>query len=401
MKSSTRSAAEKKKKPSRPTSASSPTSYLSKLERSRKRMSLLTLSILKDVKKRQNLAREIARIKDSQGKLEIENIKVEGELKKTVDRYSEEIKLDSLLASKITDILLESSKIAQRREIYGKKIISFFKMRGIHSMSIVGAGRMGGWFARYFRCLGIQVYLFDKNSDFARKRALELDCSIARDVQSLLQSDLIVVAIPISETMSEIRKLLYGTNEGVQTKGIIEVSSIKGEISSQRIERPRVPIISIHPLFGASAPLFARNMIAVIKPDNARDKSGLRLIKQIFPHYDVLQISAREHDKDMAVLLSLPHLFAIVFADVVSRNGFSKTRSKLVTPSYSAMKEFATRTLSENPDVYFEIQAKNKFARGVIKNLADSLDRISHYLESDDKAKFRELFQKASNKNVI
>jgi prephenate dehydrogenase/chorismate mutase len=372
------------------------------LEHLRQEILIITESIMKLAKSRQEIATRVAEVK-SLGGLQVEDLEVEKKLKEHVSEYVAKIGLDKRIALEIIDILLDASKIAQRRRIFEQRIISFLREYKIGSISIVGAGKMGGWFASYFRALGRKVILLDRRISFAKKRAEELGCEFANDIHTIArQSGLIFVAVPMSRTSQEIRRLqetLDRAGTKYRCKAIIETSSVKSEVLRRSFKRSKVPIISIHPLFGESAPHFAKNTIAVIKSGETQKHSfSLAFVKHLFPQFNIFEIRAEAHDKQMALMLSLPHTLALAFGDVSTRNSTLINNKRMVTPSYSAMKDFASKVFSENPDVYYEIQSMNKFTPKVLQKLGVSIAMLSRYFEQGERLKFKKLFYETKRK---
>lgn len=365
------------------------------LEHLRQEISTATDSILKLAKRRQDLATRVAQIKSSQG-LPIEDLMVEGRLKEHVSEYTQKIGLDKKLALEIIQVLLDASKTAQRKKIFEDRILSFLDSNKLQTISILGAGRMGGWFAGYFKSLGRKVILFDRRISFAKKRAKELGCEFANDIHTLAEeSDLVLVAIPISKTSDEIRRLQDAlTRKGQENrcKVIIEISSIK-----TKVLRPsfisKVPIISIHPLFGESARYYANNTVAVIiSRESKKDRLSLDFTKHLFPQFQVLGLRAEAHDKQMALMLSLPHILALAFGNVAARKSSFISDKRIVSPSYTTMKQFAAKALSEDSDVYYEIQSINKFTPLVLQQLEVSIETLRKYLEHGERRKFKKFF---------
>jgi prephenate dehydrogenase len=332
-------------------------------------------------------------------RLQIHNAEVEKRLGTMVERYAETIGLDKELASRITDVLVDFSKKSQREQVYRSKITSFLRKNKIETVSVIGAGRMGGWFAKYFKQLGIEVTLIDTNTKLARKRAKELGCSFARDIAAA-KSDLVLLAIPISQTFDEIESL-QRTTDSKQCRAIIEISSVKGKGLDQISSRDsRIPVISIHPLFGSSAEPFGKNSLVVIQ--TTRNDGAMRnFVMNLFPQFEFAFLNAKAHDKQMALMLSLPHVLALAFADVISRDS-KLIGAPLTTPSYAALQELAAKVFSENSRVYFEIETRNEFTTRVLRHLKQSIRLLSSYFEKGSEPEFTKFFEtrKAKIKSV-
>lgn len=360
----------------------------------------ITESIMILAKKRQELANEVATIKDASG-IPIENLEVERQLRCEVNKLAQSIGLEETFAGRMLDLLLDFSKSSQRKEIFQSKILSFLNSEKIESILVIGSGRMGGWIASYFRGLDRKVALFDKKVSFARRRAKELDCDSLSEIQNALNFDLVFIAVPISETRGVLSNLSNLIQKGARCRAIIEASSIKD--ASRHFEvapDDLIPIIHIHPLFGPLANNFGRNAIVVIKRErpskNDRFPGGYNFARKLFPQFDILELDAESHNRQMALLLTLPHALAFAFLDVASRY---KGRLKISTPSFDIMNDFAAKVLGENPDVYFEIQSMNKFSPEVLRDLMESIVRLSHYFQNDERIKFRRKFFKKKISN--
>jgi prephenate dehydrogenase/chorismate mutase len=354
-------------------------------------------------KARATLAAKIADVKESEG-VPIEDLKVEEKLRARISKYASRVGLDQTLASDLVAVLLDSSKRIQRNRVYGKRIMSFLRGSNIDQVSIVGAGRMGGWLARYFRSLGLRVVLFDRQVRLARKIAKEFDCAFVANREAIVASDLVFVAIPVSETAREIKQLIRAKKKSSSSpQAIIELSSVKEKVCNE-IEYGKIPIVSIHPLFGASAHPYDRHSIAVVVHNSSRasnDDYGFNLVKHLFPQFNVVKLDAESHDRQMALMLSLPHTMSLAFGDVVARNFSSKrNESAPKTPSYMAQLEFAKRgILSESPEVYYEIQSANKFTPRVLQELLGSIERILNYIkDGEGEKKFAGFFERTRKK---
>ena len=271
------------------------------------------------------LSRKIASIKDAQN-LPVENLNAEARLKHSVKIYAEKIGLDVGIAGKITSCLVEHSKVVQRKAIYERRIKRNLSNSRIQSISVVGAGRMGCWFASYFKQFGIKITIFDKKRSVARKQADLLGVEFANSIGEILQSDIAIVSVPIGETYSVITSILSNANDS-RCRAIIEVSSIKNNLSRKlaRKEKQTIPVISIHPLFGGSAVSLDRNSIVFIRDSWSNNKEGqtdLALISTLFPHYSIAVMSSLEHDELMALLLTLPHMLLMGFGRIVADSKF-------------------------------------------------------------------------------
>ena len=355
------------------------------LEHLRAEIREVTKSIFNLAKARQNLSEKVALIKESKG-LAIQDMQVESRLMDSMETYATGIGLDPRLAREITKVMIESSKSAQRRAIYLVKIKEHLDSHSIKQVGIVGAGRMGGWFASYFKPLVRRVELFDADKEFGRRRARELGCNFSGSLRRIAASDLIIVAVPISKTLAETKLLLKQAESKQTSTRIIEISSIKEGVFGAIGKSPT--LYSIHPLFGSSADQFADNSLILV--DSGREKED-DFLRPLFPHFRILNLKAREHDKLMTLMLSLPHALALTFASIASEEK-NQLPNAISSPSYDSLLQVAKKTLSENPKIYYEIQSMNRHNQEMFREIKNSVARLDALISGGDYSKFGKFF---------
>jgi chorismate mutase/prephenate dehydrogenase len=361
----------------------------------------VTKSIIDLVGAREKLSEQVARIKQRRG-LPIENLKVESNLAIEVGAYAKSVGVSESLAKAILAEILDSSKVIQREQYYSRSIREFLEAQGIRTAGIIGAGRMGGWFASYFSHIVPKVLVFDSHSQKAKNLAKRIG-SRARNKTTLeaiaQEADIFVVCVPIGKTVPMIRRL---HNLCQPNRVIIEITSVKAPISLSGLladKSRKAKILSLHPLFGPDANPFGSNLMVYIKPSSSG--SDASFVSHLFPHYKILTLTPDEHDRAMAYILGLAHILALSFAKVVSENTELQARlqSGLIGPSFERIVQLSSRVLSENPNVYYEIQSLNKHNAKMLSQLEDSLKELKH--SRSDRGKFKKIFASAKGKTVF
>jgi len=362
------------------------------LAKSRDEIRAVTKSILDLAKARQELSLVVSRNKVLLGQ-SITNLGVEQKLLTDSADYAKSIGLDENLAQSLVQDLIRFSKFAQAKEVYGGSIRKFLDSRSIKTVSIVGAGRMGTWFARYFTDLSLQVLLYDEKPERARKRARDLGVETADDLKAVIESDLIIASVPISKTSELVSEIFKLADANSRAPIVIEISSVKNEVGlsgllDENTEDKKIRLYSVHPLFGSSAYSFDQNTFIQSSP---KDTS---LMRGLFPQAIVVSLDWREHDRLMAVFLTLPHVLALVFADALQN--YKKLLSQevnLTAPSFHHMLELSNRVLGEEPGVYFEIQASNPNSKQAISDVMNSLLKIEKAIKN--RSEFVAMFDQA------
>jgi prephenate dehydrogenase/chorismate mutase len=374
--------------------ASEITTAKSSLAKSREEIRAITKSILDLANARQKAALKVSGDKALLGEA-VANLEIENKLMSESLDYARSIGLDEDLAKSLVIQLFKFSKIAQNRDIYSKQVKQFLDSKNIRKICIVGAGRMGVWFAKYFRDLSVTVNLYDHKAGKAKEKAAEIGASHFDDFDKVVESDFIIVSVPISKTCKVIHEIISLKNKSpTRDLRIVEISSVKNEIGSSGILNSAVEgvsIYSIHPLFGASAHPFDSNSIVQSFPKDTTFLRGL------FPHFTVVMLEWKEQDKLMGLFLSLPHALALVFSDAIQHDQTQWVDALgLSGPSYSHMLELSRKVLSEDPEVYFEIQASNPNSVKVLSDAMNSLLKLEKALKS--RSDFVEFFETSRRK---
>ncbi|MGI0090903.1 MAG: prephenate dehydrogenase/arogenate dehydrogenase family protein [Nitrososphaerales archaeon] len=360
----------------------------------REEMRDITRSILDLARARQNISRRIAEVKESAGQ-DIENHAVEEKLSSDMIHYARSLDIDEDLAKSVVEVLIDYSKVAQRKEIYLKSIKAHLRSNNIKTVSIIGAGRMGSWFANYFLETGTRVVLFDKvrhDSTNARELVMGRICKYAKTFEDVTRSDLVIVSVPIKSTPGEIRKLVKYARENQQrTMKIIEISSVKNEmVRANLFKKSTIPsnleIYSIHPLFGPNANPYSVNSMISIKP------TGQSFVNGLFPQYRMFRMDSQSHDKLMGTMLTLPHAHALAFADSIVKRS-EEIPEQISSPSFDYILDLAKRVLRESERVYYEILSTNPYSVKAIDETLGSMAKLRKLLRKGPE--FQKFFREA------
>jgi len=375
----------------------------------RKEIQEVTESILDLVRARQILSVKIARIKKSKN-LPVEDLYAERSLLANIQNFANTIELDAKLTETLARLLIDESKKVQRREIFLKSVKSFLAKSGVHTVSIVGAGRMGSWFAEYFRPLASEIKIFDTNQRLARQMARKLQCHSCRNIIEAADSDLVFVSVPISSTINVINSLTRGfSRTSRKSQWILEISSVKGPLfnstgfsSDLESKDKKIRIVSLHPLFGASADYYGSNSMIRVLPAIGGGKNE-SFVQNLFPYFRMITLDFKSHDKLMALILTVPHLLLLGFASIVVNNQ-KIMRWKIHSPTFDGMMNLSQKMLLENPQVYYEIQSLNKYSRAEINAAVKSMMRLGKFLRKAKKferyfANARHYFSKLDRRN--
>jgi prephenate dehydrogenase len=253
---------------------------------------------------------------------------------------------------------------------------------------IGGAGHMGRWLVQYFLSRGDNVIISDVKLDEARTVAEETGVELAKNNFEAVKSvELIVVSTPIQS----IPKILHEVAPHARTGTIIiEISSIKARLMKNLADTARLNLrpLSIHPLFGPGTRKLEGRKIALIPIFNSETEE--KTVKKLFPEADIVVIDAEEHDRAMALTLSLPHFINIALASVISLENIELLK-KLEGPTFKLQMILTESIMTEDPTLQASIQLDNKYTPQYLNKFLSKAKIIEKWIENKEGEKITAL----------
>ncbi len=194
-------------------------------------------------------------------------------------------------------------------------------------VAVIGAGRMGRWFSKFFAEQGMHVVVSDKESQKLARLAEELKVEIADNVNAVKRADRILICVPIENFESVIAEIQPYIRPEQEVMDICSVKELPVNIMHRYIKNARV--LGTHPLFGPGVRNI-KNQNFVLTPTDTREKTlaeewGSWLRDK---GAKVFIMSPTEHDKLMSIVLGLPYFLGLVVCDTLtSLNQFSQAKN--------------------------------------------------------------------------
>ncbi|MCP8317086.1 MAG: prephenate dehydrogenase/arogenate dehydrogenase family protein [archaeon] len=254
---------------------------------------------------------------------------------------------------------------------------------------IGGAGRMGRWFARYFKSKDHTVIISDieeKARTIAEKEGFLFAKS---NVDAVKDADLIMISVSIESTPKVIKEIEQNLIKGAI---VTEISSIKSHVTDALADLAQkdVTALSIHPLFGSGARTLKGKKIAVIPVKDS--KKEVNLVQKFFPEAIIDVINAEEHDRIMALTLSLPHFLNMVFASTLSDEDINNLR-RFAGPSFTLQLILAESMLTEKPNIYASIQIMNKHTYQCLEKLMNEAKALKEIIRKNKRKELISFFE--------
>lgn len=243
---------------------------------------------------------------------------------------------------------------------------------------IGGKGRMGKYFADFFRKNGYEVIISEKGTKLS-------------NLQLAKKADVVIVSVPIGVT----EKVIDQVAPYVKKSGLLmDMTSLK-EMPMKAMEKAKASYLGFHPLFGPFCS--AEGQIAVLC--KGRGAKWHKWLKEILENnkLDVYDLTASQHDNLMAYVQALSHFTEIVLADTLRKSGINmKDFLKYQSPSYRLKLDMMGRILNQDPNLYAQIQIQNPKGIKAIQAFLKSTEKWTNLVKDKNVEKFEKNFKKAS-----
>ncbi len=223
---------------------------------------------------------------------------------------------------------------------------------------IGGKGKIGSVFADYFANKGFPVLVSDigtklKNSDVAK------------------MSDILILSVPISKVSS------VAAEVGPHMKKdalFVDFTSLKTEPIHAMKDAFSGEILGIHPMFGPTN--LTAGQTVVFCP--GRGKKWKKRMKNIFSDFQIVEMTAEEHDRCMALVQGLQHFMEATYgATLAAMNMPIKTLLAVASPIYRLQMGVVGRVLSQDEKMYSNIVFGSQYSRSAIHTFLQEAEKLA------------------------
>jgi len=221
--------------------------------------------------------------------------------------------------------------------------------------AIIGAGKMGTWFTRFFLEEGYSVTVSDKDKGKLLKIENAFPVETADAPASVKDADIILVCVPIDDFEDVIKEIRSNVSSGQVIMDICSIKEPPVKIMHKHIKRGIV--LGMHPVFGPGS-TSVKNKNFILTPMSSEEKKFAEDFKVWLEGKEahVSIMSPRKHDELMSIVLGLPHFIGLVACDILlDQSTLSETR-RVAGASYKMLLTLAEAVASEKADFYADLQ---------------------------------------------
>lgn len=242
---------------------------------------------------------------------------------------------------------------------------------------IGGHGRMGRWFADFFRQKKFNVLVSDIKTELS-----------ARDIAK--KCDVIILSVPMEALESIVKEIAPHLKHD---SFLTDICSLKEKQVDIMLKYAHCEVTGTHPLFGPAEESIKGRRVALCKGrgDNWHD-----WWKKLFLSEGALvfELSPKEHDFYMAWVQALNHFILLGLGKSLEEKQIDIKKLQLVaTPSFEKQMNIVSRLVYQDPSLYSTIQMANPYTVSVLSSFMDNLHKLFETITTHNDKDFVELFK--------
>lgn len=235
---------------------------------------------------------------------------------------------------------------------------------------IGGTSQFGQWFKYFFENNGCECLVAGRSTKLTPKKLAAM-------------ADIVIVSVPPRATARIINEI----REAVKPSSLLcDFTSIKEAPLKEMLNRKKGGVLGMHPLFG---PLVSSMKGQKIVFCHGRDDNWKKFLKNIFEKNGakIIEMNAREHDRQMAMIQAMTHFVSIAFAKVLQKQKI-EPQNDFSTPVFRLQAMLMGRVLGANPSLYSDLQVENEAYKKVLEEYVKEVGFLSAMVYKKDAKSF-------------
>jgi prephenate dehydrogenase len=243
---------------------------------------------------------------------------------------------------------------------------------------IGGRGQMGRFFVKQLSLSGHHVDILGRDG--------------WGNAQQLLgKADLVIVSVPIEQTVSIIEKTAqYLTPATV----LADVTSIKTPIVEAMLDCHPGPVLGLHPMFGPGVDSFLSQNVVVCP---GRQQQAYQWFLDFIASRGgkLIWSTPQEHDRMMTIVQAIRHFFTFSLGAFLAEEGIDLSRTlEFSSPLYRMQLDLVSRLFAQDASLYLNVMLLEERPQ-VISRLAATYNRLAELVEKRDRAALTQEFEVA------
>jgi len=222
-------------------------------------------------------------------------------------------------------------------------------------VAIIGAGKMGRWFIKFFLEEGDHVIVSSRSKEKLLRIRDEFGVKIADNVNAIKNADRVLICVPIENFEDVVKEIHSHIQPNQVVMDICSIKEIPVKIMHKYIKTGTT--LGTHPVFGPGVKNI-KNENFILTPISNKENVFAEKFKGWLEEKgaNVFIMSPRKHDELMSEVLGLPHFLGLVVCDTLLEYGNFLEIKKVAGASYKMLLTLAEAVASEETKTYTNLQ---------------------------------------------
>jgi prephenate dehydrogenase len=223
--------------------------------------------------------------------------------------------------------------------------------------AVLGAGKMGVWYAKYCKAKGDTVVLAARNAKQLEKLGDKLGVETADFPTAVKGADRVVICVSISSLEEVVKKIAPSTHKGQAIMDICSIKQYPIEVMHKYLKDALV--LGTHPVFGPGSNGVAHKAY-VLTPTNPAEAAYAEEFKKWLEKEEahVFIMTPEKHDELMSIILGFSHFVGLAVCETLIEQPAFKESKTLAGTTYRMLFTLAESVAQETPDLYANVQTK-------------------------------------------
>ncbi|UCF45472.1 MAG: prephenate dehydrogenase/arogenate dehydrogenase family protein [Candidatus Bathyarchaeota archaeon] len=222
-------------------------------------------------------------------------------------------------------------------------------------IAIIGAGKMGLWFAKFFLEEGYSVVVASRNKEKLLKLRRKLAFETADFVEAVQNADRVLICVSINAFESVIKTISPSIREGQVVMDVCSIKDYPVKVMHKHIKNGLV--LGTHPVFGPGSTSI-ENKTFILTPTSRQEEEFAENFKKWLETKKarVFVMTPKKHDTLMSVVLGLPHFLGLVACDTLLEQADYSETKRVAGTTYRILFTLAEVAALENPELLASLQ---------------------------------------------
>jgi prephenate dehydrogenase len=223
--------------------------------------------------------------------------------------------------------------------------------------AVLGAGKMGVWFAKWCKEKGDAVVLADRNPQKLAKLKAELDVETADFPAAVKGADRVLICVSISSFEETVKKIAPAIHKGQPIMDICSIKEYPVTIMHKHLKGALT--LGTHPVFGPGSNGVAHKAY-VLTPTTADEEAYAKEFQKWLEKEEahVFIMTPQKHDELMSIVLGFAHFVGLAACETLLEQPSFPESKKLAGTTYRMLFTLAEAVATETPDLYANVQTK-------------------------------------------